>query len=41
MKTLKEYAECHGIKYRAAWNRFKAGKIVGAFKDLLDMNYSG
>jgi predicted site-specific integrase-resolvase len=33
MKTLKKYAVDHGIKYRAAWNRYKAGKIPGAFKD--------
>jgi len=33
MKTLKQYAYEHGIKYRAAWNRFKAGKIPSAFKD--------
>ena len=33
MKTLKHYAANHGIKYRAAWNRFKAGKIPSAFKD--------
>ena len=33
MKTLKEYAVDHGIKYRAAWNRFKTGKIPSAFKD--------
>lgn len=33
MKTLKEYAIDHGIKYRAAWNRYKAGKIPSAFKD--------
>ncbi|OQX16211.1 MAG: hypothetical protein BWK80_40390 [Desulfobacteraceae bacterium IS3] len=33
MKTLSEYAEEHGIKYRAAWNRYKAGKIPGAFQD--------
>lgn len=33
MKTLKEYAKEHGIKYRAAWNRFKAGKIPSAFVD--------
>lgn len=33
MKTLKDYARDHGIKYRAAWNRFKAGKIPSAFKD--------
>ena|SRR3989337_2870173 len=33
MKTLKEYAKEHGIKYRAAWNRYKAGKITGAYQD--------
>jgi predicted site-specific integrase-resolvase len=33
MKTLKDYANNHGIKYRAAWNRFKANKIPFAFKD--------
>ena len=33
MKTLKQYANEHGIQYRAAWNRFKAGKIPSAFKD--------
>jgi len=33
MKTLKEYAQNHGIKYRAAWNRFKANKIPNAVKD--------
>jgi len=33
MKTLSEYAEEHGIKYRAAWNRYKTGKIPGAFQD--------
>lgn len=33
MKTLKEYANAHGIKYRAAWNRFNANKIPSAFKD--------
>ena len=30
---LSEYATKHGIKYRAAWNRFKAGKIPGAYTD--------
>ena len=30
---LKDYAKQHGIKYRAAWNRYKAGKIPNAFKD--------
>ncbi len=33
MKTLKEYAIDHGIKYRAAWNRYKAGKIPSALQD--------
>lgn len=33
MKTLRTYAKEHGIKYRAAWNRFKEGKIEGAFRD--------
>jgi hypothetical protein len=33
MKTLEDYAKEHGIKYQAAWLRFKAGKIKGAFKD--------
>ena len=33
MKTLKEYGKEHGIKYRAAWNRFKKGKIPGAYQD--------
>jgi len=33
MQTLKIYAKLHGIQYRAAWNRFNAGKIPGAFKD--------
>jgi predicted site-specific integrase-resolvase len=33
MKTLKDYSKEHGIKYRAAWNRYKAGKIEGAFQD--------
>jgi ribosomal protein L7Ae-like RNA K-turn-binding protein len=33
MKTLRTYAKEHGIKYRAAWNRYKLGKIVGAFQD--------
>jgi putative resolvase len=30
---LSEYASRHGIQYRAAWNRFKAGKIEGAYVD--------
>ncbi len=33
MKTLKDYAREHGIQYRAAWNRFKKGKIPEAFQD--------
>jgi predicted site-specific integrase-resolvase len=33
MKNLKDYAKEKGIKYRAAWNRYKAGKIDGAFQD--------
>ena len=33
MKTLKQYAKEHGVAYRAAWNRFKLGKIEGAFQD--------
>lgn len=30
---LSEYATKHGIKYRAAWNRYRAGKIPGAYTD--------
>lgn len=30
---LSEYAARNGIKYRAAWNRFKADKIEGAYLD--------
>lgn len=30
---LSEYANVNRIKYRAAWNRFKKGKIEGAFID--------
>jgi putative resolvase len=30
---VPQYALEHGIKYRAAWNRYKAGKIPGAFQD--------
>lgn len=33
MKVLREYAREHGIKYRAAWNRFISGRIPGAYKD--------
>lgn len=30
---LTEYARRHGIQYRAAWNRYKVGKIPGAYQD--------
>jgi predicted site-specific integrase-resolvase len=30
---LSEYAARNGIQYRAAWNRYKAGKIEGAHLD--------
>lgn len=30
---LSEYAARHNIQYRAAWNRYKAGKIEGAYLD--------
>ena len=30
---LSQYAEREGIHYRTAWNRFKAGKIEGAYMD--------
>lgn len=30
---LSQYAEKEGIHYRTAWNRFKAGKIEGAYTD--------
>lgn len=30
---LSEYAKANNIGYRAAWNRFKSGKIPGAHKD--------
>jgi len=33
MKTLRDYAKEHGVKYRTAWNRAKAGKIAGVCKD--------
>ena len=33
MKRLKDYAKEQGIQYRTAWNRYKAGKITGAFQD--------
>lgn len=30
---LSQYAKRSGIGYRAAWNRYKAGKIAGAWQD--------
>ncbi len=30
---LSEYAKQHDITYRTAWNRFKKGRIPGAFQD--------
>lgn len=33
MKTLTEYAKENRIHYRTAWNAYKAGKILGAFKN--------
>lgn len=30
---LSEYAELNDMCYRTAWNKFKAGKIVGAHQD--------
>lgn len=30
---LSDYAREHGIQYRTAWNRYKKGKIPGAFLD--------
>jgi hypothetical protein len=30
---LSEYAKQHHIGYRAAWNRYKAGRIEGAYLD--------
>lgn len=30
---LSEYARRHGIQYRAAWERFRLGRIPGAYKD--------
>lgn len=30
---LRDYARIRGIGYRAAWNRYKAGTIPGAYKD--------
>lgn len=32
---LSEYAKQHNIKYKAAWNRFHAGKIPNAYLDEL------
>lgn len=30
---LSEYAKQHSVTYRTAWNRYKAGKIPGAYMD--------
>ena len=30
---LSEYAKSNSVSYRTAWNRFKAGKIKGSYKD--------
>lgn len=30
--NLHQYAETQGIQYRAAWNRFKQGRIEGAYQ---------
>lgn len=30
---LSEYARLHDIQYRAAWERFRLGRIPGAYKD--------
>ena len=30
---LSDYARQHGVQYRTAWNRYKAGKIPGAYMD--------
>jgi len=32
-RKLKDYADEHGVVYRTAWNRFKKGKIPGAYMD--------
>lgn len=32
-KKLSEYAKENSVVYRTAWNRFKEGKIKGAFQD--------
>jgi transposon, resolvase len=32
VENLHEYGERNGIKYHATWNRFREGKIPGAFK---------
>lgn len=33
MQKLSDYATTHAVTYRTAWNRYKNGKIPGAFKD--------
>ncbi len=30
---LSEYAKKNDVTYRTAWNRFKAGKLIGAYQD--------
>lgn len=30
---LSEYSKLNNVTYRTAWNRFKAGKIQGAYLD--------
>ena len=32
-RTLKEYADEQKIGYRAAWNRYKSGRLPGAYKN--------
>ena len=32
-RTLKQYADEQHIKYRAAWNRYREGKLPGAYKN--------
>ena len=36
MWTLKDYAKQHGIKYRAAWNRYKRGLISEAILEVIN-----
>jgi len=32
-KKLSDYAGARGVTYRRAWNRYRAGKIDGAYMD--------